>query len=150
VNSEEREMILQMVADGKVSTSEAVDLLDALDAKDEAYEDEAEVEVSSRDIYRQLRDERRRERDLRRGRNLSDRGLLILVQDGNETRTHVHIPLAMAAAAGKFVPKRAREYFEQYGIDLTDLIDSVSKDLAKRGEIVNVVDGETRVQVTIT
>lgn len=148
MSSEERDMILQMVAEGKVSTGEAADLLDALDSARE--QDETEWSREARDEARQERDERRRERDARRGRGIYDRGLLIDVRDGDETRTHVHIPLAMAAAAGKFIPKKAREYFEQYGIDLTELVESVSSDLARRGEIVNVVDGETRVQVSIT
>jgi hypothetical protein len=150
VSSEERDMILQMVAEGKVSTAEAADLLDALDTKEEPDDSGISEELIYRDLRQEQRDERRRQRDARRGRGLADRGLIIHVQDGEETRTHVQIPLAMAAAAGKFVPKKAREYFEQYEIDLTDIIDSVSNDLGRRGEIVNVQDGDTRILISIT
>jgi DUF4097 and DUF4098 domain-containing protein YvlB len=150
VSSEERDMILQMVAEGKVSTHEAADLLDALDTEEESANPEAADDVSNVDMFRRQRDESRRERDQRRGRGLADRSLLIDVRDGEQTKTHVQIPLAMAAAAGKFIPKKAREYFEEYGIDLSDLIDSFSNDPVRRGEIVNVVDGETRVHIAIT
>lgn len=157
MGSEERDMILQMLAEGKVSTAEAADLLDALDTKDAG---QSNVETSAEDPYydtrhwerdarRYERDSRRHERDMRRGHGLADRGLEIHVQDGDETRTHVHIPLGLAAAAGKFLPKKAQEYFEKYGIDLTDLIDSISNDLSRRGEIVNVQDGQTRVHIAV-
>jgi hypothetical protein len=150
VSSEERDMILQMVAEGKVSTAEAADLLDALDTKEEAADQEVADEAGYMDVYRQQRDERRRERDQRRGRGFAQRALLIDVRDGDKTKTHVQIPLAMAAAAGKFIPKKAREYFEQYDIDLTDLIDSITSDPVRHGDIVNVQDGDTRVLISIT
>lgn len=153
----EREMILQMLAESKITTSEAADLLDALETKDpNQASSEGASESSFRDARFRDRDTRRHERDLHRqergsrGRRLSERNLEIHVQDGEETRTHVNIPLGLATAAGKFMPKKAQEYFEKYGIDLAELIDSVSHDGGREGELINVVDGETRVHIAIT
>jgi hypothetical protein len=180
VSSEERDIILQMVAENKISTGEAADLLDAL-TESEAEEssssgrpdwlgsaDDFKAEMHDR-VHQHHRDHEARRADAERRRQeheqerrwrrhdrdarrvpASGRSLLIHVSDGEETRTHVHIPLGMALAAGKFIPKKARAYFEEYGIDLTDLIDSISNDLARVGEIINIRDGETRVQVVVT
>ena len=161
MSSEERDMILQMVAEGKVTTAEAADLLDALDTKEDRAGEDG-VGAESRDVYRNDRDQRRQERDARRferdlGRQdreqrrkgFADRVLEIHVQDGGETRTHVNIPLGMAVAAGRFLPKKAQDYFDRYGIDLNDLLDSVSSDLSRRGDIVDVTDGDTHVHLAI-
>jgi len=181
MSSEERDIILQMVAENKITTAEAADLLDALnEVETEERESssapnwgglhetidsalgEAGLHISEkvRERARRHADREARQwqreaqqrardaaRDFRRGRN--GRSLLIHVSDGEETRTHVHIPLGLAIAAGKFIPKKARVYFDEYGIDLTDLVDTITHDLARVGEIINIRDGETRVQVTV-
>ncbi|HEV3312668.1 MAG TPA: hypothetical protein VG815_19315 [Chloroflexota bacterium] len=169
MSSEEREMILQMLAENKISTAEAADLLDALESPEESrseYETEVEsafynAERSERDGRRAERDLRRAERDMerearrmerevRRSRHPgSGRSIVIDIRDGEETKTHIQVPLGMALAAGKFIPKKARAYFDEYGIDVTDLIDSVASDVSQHGDLVNIRDGDKRVQISV-
>ena len=166
MRSEERDMILQMVAENKISTAEACrtcstrrrgragsrrDLprLPRVTALEHREFRRLERDLwcrRKRDLERAARDH---ERAMRGSRPLTGRSLMIHVRDGDETRTHVHIPLGMAMTATKFIPKKARGYFEEYGIDLTDLLDTVSEDLGRVGEIVNIRDGCKSVQVAI-
>lgn len=178
MSKEERDIILEMVAENKISTAEAADLLDALteseadergsSAPDWVGAGGSETDTGSRfvDGHRRDRDSQRHEREVRRherelerearrreresGRGrTSGRSLMIHVRDGDETRTHVHIPLGMALAAGKFIPKKARGYFDEYGIDLDDLLDTLQADLGRAGEIVNIRDGEKSIHISV-
>src|SRR5579872_3004148 len=173
VSDEERDMILQMVAENQISTAEAAVLLDALkesEAEEQAQPDWASGSDQFRESRRRLEhearrmehDARRMERDVERaarqasrdafrhlGRPGIGRSLLIHVRDGEETRTNVRIPLGMALAAGKFIPKKARGYLEEYGIDVADLIDSLANDLGRTGDIVNIREGDKVVQISI-
>jgi hypothetical protein len=168
MSNEERDVILQMLADNKISTQEAASLLDALRESEESGETESWPRWKSEDAEggqddrnerarRRLdRDMRRQERDVYRASlrrhsrgSTSGRSLFINVTDGDETRTHVHIPLGMAMAASKFIPRKARAYFEEYGIDLSELIESVLGDVGHAGQIVNIRDGDKRVEVTV-
>ena len=164
MSNEERDVILQMLAESKITAAEAATLLDAL--KESEAGEPAEAGASwqrsagehrrafadmDRDFKRMDREMRRRERDMEREHRRptnSGRSLFINVTDGDDTRTHVQIPLGMAVAAGKFMPRKARAYFEEYGIDLTELVDSVMNDISRAGEIVNIRDGNKRVQVS--
>ncbi len=135
MSSEERDIILQMLAEGKVSPSEAGDLLDALEIKGSAQP------AFSTGL----------EQTKQGGRvdpSLAGRGLLIHVRDGEETRTKVHIPLGLALTAGKFIPKRAQEALQEYGLDLGQILETIAKG-DQRGEIVDVRDGETRVEIAV-
>lgn len=165
MSNEERDMILGMVAENKITSAEAADLLDALaDVEREDGETNREERFSNthhrdREARRAERDVRRRERDLEREIRHRDREhrrtprsgrtLMIHIRDGEDTRTHVNIPLGMALAAGKFIPQRARAYFDDYGIDLTDLLDSVANNLGQSGDIVNIREGDKSIRVAI-
>ena len=149
MNNEERSIILTMLSEGKISPSEASDLLDAIEVKKESEPQE------SGSWHAEARRERKHDAHARRteiypaGR-VRDRGLMIHVSDGDETRTKVHIPLGMALAAGKFLPQKAKEYFDKYGINLDEVLESAMSDMGRRGEIVDVRDGDTRVQIVVT
>lgn len=147
MSKEERDIILQMLSEGKISPSEAGDLLEALETQQKE-----DLEQSTRPFESGRHEYRNHERhgNFASRDSLHQHGLLIRVSEGEETRTRVHIPLGMAFAAGKFMPKKAQEYFDKYGIDLKEVLDSVAGDLGRRGEIVDVNDGETRVQIVVT
>ncbi|GEM_PF-4582148 len=135
MSSEERDIVLQMLSEGKISPSEAGELLDALDVKEAAPE---EPRVA------------RPEPAIKEGRSKADsRSLMIEVRDGGETRTHVQIPLGLAMAAGKFLPKKTQDYLEQFGIEMDELLENVTEDLARKGPIVDVRDGDTMVQIAV-
>lgn len=143
MSTEERNIILQMLSEGKISSEEAADLLDALDVKDE---EEARKGTSAWNAQPPPLG-RRVDPDLP---GMTKRGLLIEVADGKESAVHVHLPLGMALAAKKFMPKRALEYLEEYGIDLSQILEGVTSEAGPPREIVNVRDGETRVQIVLT
>lgn len=155
MSSEERDMILQMLADGKVTPQEAADLLDALEPERDAgsspggdwnqwIADEAERARNRSSWEERIAGSRRPNPPL-----FSGRSLMIHVTDGDETKTHVNVPLGMALTAGKFIPKRAQEYFDRYGIDLSAILDGVAHG-DQNGELVNVRDGNTHVKIVVT
>lgn len=154
MSSEERDMILQMLADGKVTPQEAADLLDALEPEPDAgAAPGGDRSHWQGDDLERLRSSRRWEDPGPGPRRptpaFAGRSLLIHITDGDETQTRVNVPLGMALAAGKFIPKRAQEYFDRYGIDLSTILDSIAHG-SQNGEIVNVSDGDTHVKIVVT
>jgi hypothetical protein len=147
-------MILQMLAEGKVTPQEAADLLDAIEpGRDAGSGDIGEWNRCHREDADRIRGwsawEDRGPGVRRSSPQFSGRSLLIQVKDGDETKTHVNVPLGMALTAGKFIPKRAQEYFDRYGIDLMSILDGIARG-DQNGELVNVRDGDTHVRIVVT
>ncbi|HZT95315.1 MAG TPA: hypothetical protein VFB34_00600 [Chloroflexota bacterium] len=137
MNSEERNIILQMLSEGKISPSEAGDLLDALETEEEPAFDAGSLPRPPSPPRPRL------------DPDLMGRGLLLNVREGDENRTQLHIPLGLALAGGKFIPRKAQEAMEKYGLNLAEILDSIARG-EQKGEIVNVQDGDTRVHIAIT
>jgi hypothetical protein len=146
-------MILQMLADGKVTPQEAADLLDALEPEPDAGTAPRDWNSWQGEDLERLRSSSRWEErgpgPRRPTPPFGGRSLLIHITDGEETHTRVNVPLGMALTAGKFIPKRAQEYFDRYGIDLSSILDSIAHG-NQNGELVNVSDGDTHVKIVVT
>lgn len=129
MNDEERRRVLQMLADGKITAEEAADLLDALQAQRERPQDEP---ISSPPPPRAAR---------------SGRALVIRVSEGDTSKVNLRIPLGLARAAGKFIPRKAQRQLGEYGIDLEELLGDLSG--TEQGTLLQVEDDDDRVMIVV-
>jgi hypothetical protein len=122
---EERDRILQMVAQGTITPAEASDLLAAIGGPP-----------------RQLTS-----RAPRNGVAVA-RNLTIQIVDGATTNVNIRIPLALARAAGKFIPRQAQSYLNGHQIDLEAIMESLQ---GNDGEntLLEVVDGDTNIRIAV-
>ncbi len=117
--SEERKKILEMLAEGKVSPEEADDLLNTLERGETKTVPE-------------------------RARRL----LKVRISEGGTEKVNVNLPLSLARVALKFVPADAKKELEEQGIDIEELLSSVSSEL-QDGKIVDIKDGDDSVEIYI-
>src|SRR5579871_3543889 len=54
------------------------------------------------------------------------RSLVIQVNEGGDSKVNLRIPLGLARAAGRFLPRNARKSLEGYDIDLEELLEGLS------------------------
>jgi hypothetical protein len=124
-----------MVSEGKLSPEEAANLL-------EAVEDASErVSTSS------VEPPRGNVAQMRHGRAHRNRALIIQIKEGGDNKVNLHIPLSLARAAGKFIPRQAATYLQNYEIDLQQFLEDASE--ADGGTILEVKDGENRVLIAV-
>ena len=131
MSTEERARILRMVADGKLTAEEAADLLEAL----EAAPVPASRAGSAREQAWQMPEKR-------------GRSLVITITEGSATTANIRIPLALARAAGRFVPRRAQEQLEDYGVDLKQLLADLGDSLVE-GPLIEIQDEEDHVRIAV-
>lgn len=133
---EERAVILGMLAEGKVSADEAADLLDALDAPEAgpvgAERPDPAAMPNPPDRW-QL------------GRS---RCLVIQVAEGEDSKVNLRIPLALARAAGRFIPRQAQGYLSKYDIELGQLIESADSSEGSM-MLMDIHDGDGRVRIFV-
>ncbi len=91
--SEERARILRMVANGKLSAEEAAELLEAL-------EPAPRTEARTASLVEPLPV----------ASPTGARTLVINITEGGDSKVNVRIPLGLARAAGRFIPRQAQEY----------------------------------------
>jgi hypothetical protein len=119
--SEERMKILEMVEEGKLNTSEAMELLDALEG------DEIEIKPKTDAKWLKIR---------------------VKTMDDNP-KVNVNIPLSLVDVglklAKKFDPKLEQSGLDQ--IDLDEIIEAVKN--GAEGKIVDVEDEENKTRVKI-
>ena len=125
---DERRRILRMVAEGKITSEEAAGLLDALQ------------EVSA--------GEARRASQPVPAPGGHPKTLVIHVSEGDESKVNVRIPLGLALAAGRFIPRRAQEYLEEYDIDVRQLVQDIGG-AVQRGPIIEIKDDEDHVLIAV-
>lgn len=119
--NDERLQILRMVEQGKISADEAAKLLEAVGTG----------KTSS------TMPPRRRNRFIR-----------IKVVESDKTRVNVNVPLELARVALRFIP---RETLQARGVgDMLD-VDEIVRQLEEgfEGKLVDVEDGDTRVEVIV-
>jgi hypothetical protein len=118
--SEERMKILEMVEEGKLSTSEAMELLDALDE---------DIEITPKTGAKWLK-------------------IRVKTMDDNP-KVNVNIPLSLVDVglklAKKFDPKLEKSGLDQ--IDLDEIIEAVKN--GAEGKIVDVEDEENQTRIKI-
>jgi hypothetical protein len=133
MNNEERSRILRMVSEGTISPEEATGLLEAL-------EPEEERQLSPRpmgSIMEHAVVARRRPRTL-----------AIEIHDGTETHVNIRIPLTLARAAGKFIPREAQNRLEEYGLTLDQFIDDLGPG-GGDGAIIEIHDHDEHVRIAV-
>lgn len=135
--SDDRRRILQMVADGTITAEEASELLDALQPEPKRRE------AAAGDIP--LPEPPARPAPPTPPR--SPRILIIQVTEGDSNRVNLRIPLGLARAAGKFIPRRAQEHLSEYGIDLAGLFEGITD--SDQGVILQVQEEEDRVLIAV-
>lgn len=119
--TDERLQILRMVEEGKVSADEAAKLLEALGG------DKSTASAPSRRANRLIR---------------------IKVVEGDRTRVNVNFPLELARVALNFIPKETlRNQIGGEVIDVDEIVRLLEEGL--QGKIVDVEDGDTKVEVVV-
>ena len=117
--NEERMRILKMLEEGKISVEEATQLIEAVEAP-------RETEVMTQGKPKWLK---------------------VRVQDGEDEKVSVNLPLSLARVAMKFIPQQAKDKMEAQGIDMDVLLHEVTE--TKIGKLVEVQDGDEYVEVWI-
>lgn len=116
--AEDRLKILEMLAAGKISAAEANDLLESVKTKDE-----------TRAVNKK-------------------RFLKVRVSEGGKEKVNVNVPLSLAKLILKFIPENAREEMVEKGIDLENLVSSLTDEFPM-GKIVSVEDGDDNVEIYV-
>ena len=129
--SEERARILRMVASGKLSAEEAAELLEAL-------EPAPRTEARAASLVEPLPV----------ASPPGARTLVINITEGGDSKVNVRIPLGLARAAGRFIPRQAQEYLEDHGIDLKQILSEQITGWAK-GPLIEVQDDEDHVLIAV-
>ena len=117
--NEERMRILKMLEEEKISVEEATKLIEAVEAPQEA-------------------------KIVPQGK---PKWLRVRVQDGEDEKVSVNLPLSLARVALKFIPQQARGQMEEQGIDIDAILNEVTE--TKIGKLVEVQDGDEHVEVWI-
>jgi hypothetical protein len=142
MNGEERARILRLVAEGKVSPAEAEDLLAALEPAPRA---DARAGAGALSAARSGTTAALEGALL--PRSLSHRSLVVRV-DGGDSKVNLRIPLGLARAAGRFLPRQAQEALTDYSIDLERILESVSSG-PDAGTLLEVHDGNGHVLIAV-
>jgi SHOCT-like domain len=129
--SEEQTRILQMVADGTITPAEAGDLLAALEKPRPSPAQPSSFGSSAATV-----------------RPAAKRTLVIQIIDGEETKVNIRIPLGLARAASKFIPRNALAYLEDHDIDLEAFMEGMNSDNGDN-TLLEVRDGESYVRIAV-
>src|SRR5262249_16808565 len=140
--SEERGRILRMVAAGEISPAEAEDLLSALEPPRQS---ENRPPASSGNLVPPAPPMAPQAMMLQLAKG---RSLVIHITEGDETMVDVRIPLGLARAASKFIPRKAKEYLEEYDMNVEQLLESL---VGAEGSdtLVEIQDGEDHVRIAV-
>jgi len=136
--NEDQQRILQMVADGTVTAQEGANLLDAIGIPT----------TPSRSAHGFPADGH----GVSQGRNASGpmqgRFLVIRIEEGHESKVNVRIPLGLARAAARFIPRQAQEHLDNYDIDLQQMVTDLGSGIGT-GPLIEVVDAEDSVRISV-
>lgn len=142
MTEDDRRRILRMVAEGTITAEEGADLLDALQEERRAPEP---------DIAEPGRQEVRRPATMTAVSAppaRAVRSLVIRVEEGNQSKVNLRIPLGLARAAGKFIPRRAQHDLSEHGVDLAALVEGIAGGV-EGGPLLQIEDGEDRVYIGV-
>ncbi len=137
-----------MVAEGKLSPEEAAGLLEAVEPEPEPQPAGFSNSSEAQSVGFGGRGEselRMRGREGRRSR--VPRAVVIQIKEGGENKVNIRIPLGLARAAKKFIPRQAQNYLAAYEIDLQEFLDGATD--MEGGTLLEVKDGENRVLIAV-
>lgn len=120
---EERRKVLDMLAAGQISAEQASELLGALD------EERGQAEPSAPIVRRKG----------------TAKALRISIDDPGDpdkakskpTRVRINVPLGLAKLAARFIPRDAKAEIEGHGIDVQELLSTISAD-PPEGPLVDI------------
>ena len=144
MSNEERARILRMVAEGKVTPAEAEDLLAALDAAPDAGARSTGLSATFGPGSMPAPPVPPGPPGIRK----QPRSMVIQVKEGGDSKVNVRIPLSLARAAGRFIPRRAQQHLAAYNIDLEELLSGLG-DAGGDGTLVEVKDGKDEVRIAV-
>jgi hypothetical protein len=130
---DERARILRMVAEGTVSPSEGAELLEALEP---APEPEPRPTAAMPAMPPPV------------GRKNAGKSLVLEIESGGDTKVDLRIPLGLALD-NRFIPRRAQEYLDNQGIDLSGLLNAVGNWAEADGTLIEIEDGDDRVFIGV-
>lgn len=133
MNNEERLRILRMVASGKLSPTDAEELLDELEP--ETRQEESTSAVHFQEVTEAPK-------------SVSRQSLVIRVVEGGQSKVDVRIPFALAQAAGAFLPGKAQRYLAAYGVSLENVLERLGN-LPANGSLIHVEEGNDVVHVAV-
>jgi hypothetical protein len=108
----DKQRIMDMVKEGKISPAEALKLLEALDTGSPKY---ATVAAVPKGLAKMIR----------------------IVVDAQDIKVKVNVPASLARFASNFIPPEAKTELTAQGIDLSSIFDILKHDLPE-GKIVDV------------
>ncbi len=132
---EERTRILQMVAAGTISPAQASDLLSALE---QSPKPPSPPPTPTQVLAPQTKGQPRRY-------------LVIEISTkGGESHVNLRIPLGLARAVGRFIPRQAQAYLKEYEINLEGLLEGIGTG-EETGTLLEVSDngGEEHVRIAV-
>jgi hypothetical protein len=136
MTNDERARILRMVAEGKISAEEAGDLLEAIEPPRLDPPTQQLIRPDPPPI------------PVPPGAPGSRRSLVIHISDGSQTKVNLRIPLGLARAAGRFIPRQAQEHLDEYDISIKELLEDVGNTLAV-GPLIDIQDDETKLLIAV-
>jgi hypothetical protein len=130
--NEEQTRILQMVAGGQIAPAEASDLLAALTPVP-APPKPSPISTPALTFS---------------SRPGSSRCLTIQVLEGDHSKVNVRIPLALARAAERFLPRQAQQYLREQGIEISEMLEGVQGN-EDSTTLLEVEEEDKRVRIAI-
>ncbi len=130
MSNEERGRILRMVSEGKLTPSEAEELLASLDPTPAPSARPPLPPMPPAPLAPGAR-----------------RTLVIQVSEDGLSKVNVRIPLGLARAAGKFIPRQAIGALAEHDIDLEQLLSGLGN--AEDGTLLEVNDGADKVRIAV-
>lgn len=140
--NEERARILRMVSEGSISPAEAEDLLSAIEPEPRGDAD------NTPPTARGVRTVTMPAAPRSPASPASRRNLVIQVTEEGKSRVNVRVPLSLAQAASRFIPRQAHVYLNEREINLEQMIHDLS---TADGEntLVEVTDADSYVRIAV-
>ena len=132
MSSEERLRILEMVAEGKLTTDEADELLGAMEP---APPPAARAAFTPPALPL-------------RPAHAPQRYLAVRVTDGDQPKVNVRIPLGLARGAAKWLGNLTEQVQSSFDLNVKDLVESLG-DAPSDGTVIDLHDGGTTVWIGI-
>ncbi len=132
MSSEERLRILEMVAEGKLTTDEADELLGAMEP---APQPAARAAFATPALPL-------------RPAHAPQRYLTVRVTDGDQPKVNVRIPLGLARGAAKWLGNLTEQVQSSFDLNVKDLVESLG-DAPSDGTVIDLHDGGTTVWIGI-
>ncbi len=132
MNSEERLRILEMVAEGKLTTDEADELLGAMEP---APQPPARAAFTPPPLPL-------------RPAPAPQRYLAVRIMEGDEPKVNVRIPMSLASGAAKWLGNLTEQVQSSFDLNVKDLVESLGE-APSDGTVIDLHDGGTTVWIGI-